>query len=72
MSLLEELKDIVALSKETGISLSEANTLYREYKKVSSEDKQPAPEAMGPEKTEEQDTGKEQPAGAQQNEPQPK
>ena len=72
MGIFEELKDIVTLSKETGISLSEANTLYREYKKVSSEDKQPEQKATGPEKTEEQDTGKEQPAGAQQNEPQPK
>lgn len=72
MGIFEELKDIVALSKETGISLSEANTLYREYKKVSSEDKEPEQKATGPEKTEEQVTGKEQPAGAPNNEPQPK
>lgn len=71
MGIFEELKDIVALSKETGISLSEANTLYREYKKASSEDKQPEQKDIGPEKTEEQDTGKEQPEGAQQNEPHP-
>ena len=71
MGIFEELKDIVALSKETGISLSEANTLYREYKKVSSEDEQPEQKVIGPEKTEEQDTGGEQPEGAQKNEPQP-
>ena len=71
MGIFEELKDIVALSKETGISLSEANALYREYKKVSSEDKQPEQKATEPEKTEELDTGKEQPEGAPKNEPQP-
>lgn len=71
MGIFEELKDIVTLSKETGISLSEANSLYREYKKASSEDEQPEQKDAGPEKTEELDTGKEQPEGAQQNEPQP-
>ena len=33
MSLIEELKDIVTLSKEAGISLSDATTLYKSYKK---------------------------------------
>ena len=70
MSLFEELKDIVALSKETGISLSESINLYREYKD-SSEDKQPAAKDPGPEKTEEQSDGKERPDKAQKNEPQP-
>lgn len=72
MSLIEELKDIVTLSKEAGISLSDATSLYKTYKKASSEDEQPAAtEKQGPEKTEEQDTGKEQPEEAQKNEPQP-
>lgn len=71
MGIIEELKDIVTLSKEAGISLSEANSLYREYKKASSEDKEPEQKATEPEETEEQDTGKEQPAGAPNNEPQP-
>ena len=42
MSLLEELKDIVTLSKEAGISLSESINLYKMYQKDSSEDKKPA------------------------------
>ena len=72
MSILDELKDIVTLSKEAGISLSESINLYKMYQKDSSEDKKPAAkEKQGPEKTEEQDTGKEQPEGAQKNEPQP-
>ena len=72
MSLIEELKDIVTLSKEAGISLSESINLYKMYQEDSSEDKKPAAkEKQWPEKTEEQDTGKEQPEGAQKNEPQP-
>lgn len=72
MSIFEELKDIVALSKETGITLSESINLYRMYQKDSSEDKKPdAKEKQEPEKTEEQSDGKEQPDTALQNEPQP-
>lgn len=72
MGIIDELKDIVALSKEAGISLSESISLYKMYQKDSSEDKKPdAKEKQGPEKTEEQDTGKEQPEGAPENEPQP-
>ena len=71
MSKLDELKEIVTLSKESGISLSEAISLYKEYKEAPSEDKQPAPEENGKEKTEEQDSGREQPQGAQQNETKP-
>lgn len=71
MGKLDELKEIVTLSKESGISLSEAINLYREYQSAPSEDKQPAPVENGKEKAEEQDSGKEQPQGAQQNETKP-
>lgn len=72
MGIIEELKDIVALSKEAGISLSESINLYKMYQKDSSEDKKPdAKEKQEPEKTEEQSAGKEQPDTASQNEPQP-
>ena len=72
MGIINELKDIVALSKEAGISLSESISLYKMYQKDSSEDKKPdAEEKQEPKKTEEQDTGKEQPEGAPENEPQP-
>lgn len=72
MSIFEELKDIVALSKEAGISISESYNLYKMYQKDSSEDKEPAAkEKQETEKTEEQDTGKEQPEGAPKNDPQP-
>ena len=72
MGIIEELKDIVALSKEAGISLSESISLYKMYQKDSSEDEKPdAMEKQGPENTEEQDTGKEQPEGAPENEHQP-
>lgn len=70
MGLIDELKDIVTLSKEAGISLSESINLYKMYQKDSSEDKKPAAkEKQGAEKTEEQDTGKEPPEGAPNNEP---
>ena len=72
MGLLDELKDIVALSKEAGISLSDATALYREYKQASSEDVKPAakPEEdkPKPQKTEEQRNGQEQPAPAPKSE----
>ena len=42
MGLIDELKDIVTLSKEAGISLSESINLYKMYQKDSSEDKKPA------------------------------
>lgn len=70
MGLIDELKDIVTLSKEAGISLSESINLYKMYQKDSSEDKKPAAaEKQEAEKTEEQDTGKEPPEGAPKNEP---
>ena len=72
MSKFEELKDIVTLSKETGISLSEAISLYREYQQAPSEVRQPSlKDVEQPKKTEEQDTGKEQPEGAPKNEQPP-
>lgn len=71
MGKLEELKDIITLSKEAGISLSEAMGLYKEYNKASSEDSTPASVENGKEKTEEQDSGKEQPQGAPQNKTKP-
>ena len=71
MGKFEELKEIITLSKETGISLSEAIGLYKDYNQASSEDNKPAPVENGKEKTEEQDSGKEQPQGAQQNETKP-
>ena len=72
MGILDEMKDIVTLSKESGISLSEAMNLYKMYNKASSEDKKPDTKAEQPKKTEEQDTGKEQPEGAPKNELPPK
>lgn len=72
MGILDEMKDIVTLSKESGISLSEAMNLYKMYNKASSEDNKPESKAQQSEKTEEQDTGKEQPEGAPKNELPPK
>lgn len=72
MGILDEMKDIITLSKESDISLSEAMNLYKMYNKASSEDKKPDTKAEQPEKTEEQDTGKEQPEGAPKNELPPK
>lgn len=72
MGILDEMKDIVTLSKESSISLSEAMNLYKMYNKASSEDKKLEPKAELPKKTEEQDTGKEQPEGAPKNEQPPK
>lgn len=73
MGLLEDLKDIVTLSKEAGISLSDATSLYREYKQASSEDVKPAAkqeeDKPKPQKTEEQRNGQEQPEPAPKNEP---
>ena len=70
MGLIEELKDIVTLSKEAGISLSESINLYKMYQKDSSEDKKPAAkEKQEAEKTEQPSDGKEQPDKALQNEP---
>ena len=70
MGLIEELKDIVTLSKEAGISLSESISLYKMYQKDSSEDKKPAAsEKHEAEKTEQPSGGKEQPDKALQNEP---
>ena len=72
MGKLDELKEIVALSKESGITLSEAISLYREYQQAHSGGNEPAPkEEEQPKKTEEQDTGKEQPEGAPNNEQPP-
>ena len=70
MGLIEELKDIVTLSKEAGISLSESISLYKMYQKDSSEDKKPAAsEKQEAEKTEQPSDGKERPDKALQNEP---
>ena len=70
MSIIDDLKDIVTLSKDAGISLSESINLYKMYQKDSSEDKKPAAkEKQEAEKTEEQSDGKEQPDKALQNEP---
>lgn len=70
MGLIDELKDIVTLSKEAGISLSESINLYKMYQKDSSEDKKPAAkEKQEAEKTEQPSDGKEQPDKALQNEP---
>lgn len=70
MGLIDELKDIVTLSKEAGISLSESISLYKMYQKDSSEDKKPAAsEKQEAEKTEQPSGGKEQPDKALQNEP---
>ena len=68
MSRLDDLKDIITLSKEANITLSEAIALFREYNKASSDDSEPAPEKKVPEKTEEQSDGNEQPDKALQNE----
>lgn len=68
MGRLEELKDIVTLSREANITLPEAITLYKDYKKASSDDSAQATENMEPEKTEEQSDGKEQPNKALNNE----
>ena len=70
MGLIDELKDIVTLSKEAGISLSESINLYKMYQKDSSEDKKPAAkEKQEAEKTEQPSDGKERPDKALQNEP---
>ena len=70
MGLIDELKDIVTLSKEAGISLSDSISLYKMYQKDSSEDKKPAAsEKQEAEKTEQPSDGKEQPDKALQNEP---
>lgn len=71
MGILDDLKDIITLSKDADISLSEAVNLYREYKEVSSHDSAQVEEKTEPEKTEEQSDGKEQPDKALQNEPEP-
>lgn len=71
MSIFDDLKDIVTLSKDADISLSEAMNLYREYKEASSHDSAQGSEKTEPEKTEEQSGGKEQPDKALQNEPEP-
>lgn len=68
MGRLEDLKDIITLSKEANITLPEAVSLFREYNKASSDDSVPAPEKKMPEKTEEPSDGKEQPDKALQNE----
>ena len=68
MSRLDDLKDIITLSKEANITLPEAVALLRDYNKASSDDSEPAPEKKVPEKTEEQSDGKEQPDKALQNE----
>lgn len=72
MGLLDDLKEVVTLSKESGISLSDATALYREYKQASSEDVKPAtkPEEdkSKPQKTEEQRNGQEQPEPAPNSE----
>lgn len=70
MGLIDELKDIVTLSKEAGISLSDSINLYKMYQKESSEDKKPAAkEKQEAEKTEQLSDGKEQPDKALHNEP---
>lgn len=70
MGLIDELKDIITLSKEAGISLSESISLYKMYQKDSSEDKKlAAKEEQEAEKTEQPSDGKERPDKALQNEP---
>ena len=71
MGILDELKDVVTLSKEAGISLSDAVTLYREYNKASSEDEKPKKneeDKPKPQKTEEQGAGNDQPGPAPKGE----
>ncbi|MBO7733505.1 MAG: hypothetical protein J6S67_13155 [Methanobrevibacter sp.] len=68
MGKLEELKEIITLSKETGVSLSEAISVYKEYQANSADSPPKSQEVEQPKKTEEQDTGREQPEGAPKNE----
>lgn len=69
MGFIEDVKEIITLSKEANISLSESMELYKMYKKDSSEDKKPDPKKEEPpKKAEELENGKEQPAQAQQKE----
>lgn len=71
MGKLEELKEIITLSKETGVSLSEAISVYKEYQANSADSTHKSQEVEQPKKTEEQDTGREQPEGASNNEQPP-